>query len=714
VQKKDVDTRDKPGQSVLRKARKLMSSGDAKTESDPFLWLEEIDSAAALVWVRAQNARSLALLESDPRYPALLAEARAVITAPDRIPYPNFLGDRLANFWQDKAHVRGLWRRTTLDSFRTPDPQWETLLDIDALAAAEQRNWVFHGAMSLPPDYRHCLVALSDGGKDASELREFDLAAARFVANGFYLSEAKQSAVWLDDDTLLVARDWGPGTLTASGYPFIVKKLRRGAPLDDAEQVFAGTASDVSVGASVLRDPDGTVRGIGINRQVSFFESERYLLTDRGPLRVPVPLRSSFRAFIAGQLVFSLEEGWGPDFPTGALVSLDLAACLAGPHSVRPALILAPGPRESVEDAAATRSRLLVTIYRNVQGAAASYRFENGAWHASLLPLPKNASVHIAASTDREDRAFVDVAGFLDPNTLWLVEPEAGGADPVKALPPRFDVSGNVVGQFEATSSDGTLVPYFAIRPPSPYPSPASGGGEGGGDGSAPTLLYGYGGFQVSLTPSYLGAAGKLWLEKGGVYVIANIRGGGEFGPAWHRAALKADRRRAFDDFIAVAEDLIRRGITSPRRLGIMGGSNGGLLMGVMLTQRPDLFGAVVIQVPLLDMLRYHKLLAGASWIAEYGDPDLPDEAAFLASISPYHNLKSGVAYPEPFFVTSTKDDRVHPGHARKMAARMQAMGLPFLYYENVDGGHSAAANLEERAHRTALEFTYLTRKLMD
>jgi prolyl oligopeptidase len=698
-----MDARDKPGQSGLDKASESINSGGTMIDSDPFLWLEEIDSPAALAWVRAQNTRSLALLESDPRYPVLLAEARAVITASDRIPYPNFLGDRLANFWQDEAHVRGLWRRTTLDSFRTAEPQWETLLDIDALAAAEQRNWVFHGAMSLPPDYRHCLVALSDGGKDASELREFDLAAAQFVANGFYLSEAKQSAVWLDDDTLLVARDWGAGTLTASGYPFIVKKLRRGAPLDAAEQIFAGTASDVSVGASVLRDPDGAVRGIGVNRQVNFFESERYLLTDHGALRLPVPLRSSFRAFIGGQLVFSLEEDWGADFPTGALVSLDLAACLADPQGVRPVLILAPGPRESIEDAAATRSRLLVTIYRNVQGAAASYRFDNDAWQASPLPLPQNASVHIAASTDREDRAFVDVAGFRDPNTLWLVEPEAGGAAPVKSLPSRFDSSGHVVEQFEASSSDGTLVPYFVIRPKALRV-----------DGSAPTVLYGYGGFQVSLTPSYLGAAGKLWLEKGGVYVIANIRGGGEFGPAWHRAALKSDRRLAFDDFIAVAEDLIRRGITSPRRLGIMGGSNGGLLMGVMLTQRPDLFRAIVIQVPLLDMLRYHKLLAGASWIAEYGDPDLPDEAAFLASISPFHNLKPGVAYPEPFFVTSTKDDRVHPGHARKMAARMQAMGLPFLYYENVDGGHSAAANLEERARRTALEFAYLTRKLMD
>ena len=672
------------------------------TDTDPFLWLEDIEGARALAWVREQNARTLALLEKDPRYPAFSAEARAAITASDRIPYPSFLGKRLVNFWQDDAHVRGLWRRTTLASFKTPGPRWETLLDIDALAAAEGRNWVFHGAVSLPPDYRRSLVSLSDGGKDASELREFDLEAPRFANSGFHLPESKQSAVWLDDDTLLVARDWGPGTLTTSGYPFIVKRLSRGMPLAEAEQIFAGISSDVSVAASVLRDPDGTVRSIGINRQINFFDSERYLLTDRGPVRVPVPPRSSFRAFVSGQLVFSLEEAWR-DFPSGALISLDLDACLHDPQSATPVLIVAPEPRESIEDAAATRDRLLVTIYRNVQGSASSYRFDNGAWHASGINLPKNASVHIAASSNQHDRAFIDVAGFLDPNALWLFEPAAGRAEPVKSTPPRFDASAHAVEQFEAPSSDGTPIPYFVVRSKSLA-----------ANASVPTLLYGYGGFQVSLTPSYLGAVGKLWLEKGGVYVVANIRGGGEFGPAWHQAALKHHRQRAFDDFVAVAEDLIRRQITSPRRLGIMGGSNGGLLMGAMLTQRPDLFRAIVIQVPLLDMLRYHKLLAGASWIAEYGDPDIPDEAAFLRTISPYHNLRPGTSYPEPFFVTSTKDDRVHPGHARKTAARLQSMGVPFLYYENVDGGHSAAANLEERARRTALEFTYLARKLMD
>jgi prolyl oligopeptidase len=417
---------------------------------------------------------------------------------------------------------------------------------------------------------------------------------------------------------------------------------------------------------------------------------------------VPVPARSSFRGFVAGQLVFSLEEAWG-EHPAGALVSLDLAACLADAATVAAVPILAPGPRESIEDVATTRTRLLATVYRNVQGSAVAYRFDAGHWLPEPLSLPAHASVHLVATSDRDDRAFIDVAGYLTPNTLFLADAASGTATVVKSLPPRFDAAALTVEQLEAASPDGTAVPYSVVHKTALA-----------FDGAAPTLLYGYGGFQVSLTPNYAGALGKLWLEKGGVYVVANIRGGGEFGPDWHKAALKRERQRAFDDFIAVAEDLVRRGITSPRRLGIMGGSNGGLLMGAMLTQRPELFRAVVIQVPLLDMLRYHKLLAGASWMAEYGDPDNAAEAEYLRHISPYHNLRPGVAYPEPFFATSTKDDRVHPGHARKTAAKMEAMGLPFLYYENVEGGHSAAATLQERAKRQALEFTYLAQKLMD
>ncbi|MGE0260235.1 MAG: prolyl oligopeptidase family protein [Alphaproteobacteria bacterium] len=674
------------------------------SEDDPFLWLEEIEGEAALGWVARQNARTSAALDGDPRFDALYRAALEVLTAADRIPYPAFVGDRLTNFWQDETHIRGLWRETSLASFVTAEPAWRTLLDIDALSAAEERNWVFQGAASVPPDYRRALVSLSDGGKDAAEKREFDIAGGEFVDGGFFLPEGKQSAVWLDRDTLLVARDWGPGTMTRSGYPFVLKRVGRSMPLAGAVEIFRGGPDDVSVAASVLREPDGTARGILINRRVGFFDSEWHLLDGAGPIRLAMPARSSFRGFVAGQMIFSLEQAWdGRQIPAGALVSLDLAACLAEPRNAAPDVIVAPGPREAIEDVATTRSRLLVTLYRNVRGGAVAYRFENGGWIGGKLPLPEHAAVQLVTPSKRDEQVFLDIAGYLAPNTLYLADLAAATAEPVKSLPPRFGAANLAVEQFEAASADGTAVPYSVVRPKA---MPL--------DGTAPTLLYGYGGFQVSLTPSYSGVLGKLWLERGGVYAVANIRGGGEFGPGWHRAALKRERIRAFEDFIAVAEDLIRRKITNPRRLGAMGGSNGGLLIGAMLTRRPELFHAVVIQVPLLDMLRYHRLLAGASWMAEYGNPDEAGEAEFLRRISPYHNLRPGLPYPEPLFVTSTKDDRVHPGHARKMAAKMAAMDLPFLYYENTEGGHAAAATLRERARRHALEFTYLTRKLMD
>ncbi|HEV2186091.1 MAG TPA: prolyl oligopeptidase family serine peptidase [Stellaceae bacterium] len=674
------------------------------TGDDPFLWLEDVEGDRALDWVRAQNARSLSEVEADPRYQGLYDTALKIITAEDRIPYASFRAGKLSNFWQDQTHVRGLWRQTTMESYRTAEPDWRTILDLDALAASEGKNWVYHGAGGLPPDYRRYLVGLSDGGKDASEWREFDADVGNFVSGGFLLPEGKQSASWLDADTLLVARDWGPGTMTSSGYPFVVKRLRRGLPFDQAEEIFRGAAEDVSAGAGALRDPDGAVRGILAHRSVNFFEGERYLLTGRGPVKLPLPPKASFQAFVSGQLVFTLEENWERfSLQAGALISLDLDACAADAENVVPLLIYAPGTRETIGAVTATRSRLLVAIYRNVRGGAASYRFADGAWSAAELAVPDNAAVSLIAASEQDERAFFDVASYLLPNTLYLADLAAGTSEPVKSMPARFDASKAVVEQFEAVSADGTKVPYFVVRPR-----------DFAFDGNAPTLLYGYGGFQVSMTPAYSGALGKSWVEPGGVYAVANIRGGGEFGPDWHQAALKEHRQRAFDDFIAVAEDSIRRKITSPRRLGIMGGSNGGLLMGAMLTQRPELFRAVVIQVPLLDMLRFHKLLAGASWMAEYGDPDKPEDAAYLRHLSPYHNLHAGTAYPEPFFLTSTKDDRVHPGHARKMAAKMASMGLPFLYYENTDGGHAAAANLKERARRNALEFTYLFRKLVD
>ena len=677
------------------------------TASDPFQWLEEVEGKTALDWVGAENKRSLDLLQADPRYEALHTAALKIVNASDRVPMPSFRAGGIDNFWQDQAAVRGVWRRTSLDSYRTKTPQWETVLDIDALAKAEGANWVYKGADCLAPEERLCLVALSDGGKDAVEVREFDAVAKAFVKDGFVLPAGKQQAAWIDKDTLLVGREWTPGLVTESGYPFVIKRLKRGQDLGQAREVFVGAKGDVGVWPGVIRDADGKHVADYVTRAVGFFDSEVHVLTPKGPVRLAVPTKSSFQAYLDGQAIFTLEEAWaapnGKAFAQGSLISFDLAKTIADPKAIDPVLILAPNARQSIEGVTTTRNRLLVTLTTNVVGEVWSYAHGPKGWSGRALDLPKNASLGMVSANDRNDQIFVSVTSFLTPTSLWLGTADTGGLAEVKAAPARFDASDLVTEQFEATSKDGTKIPYFVVRKKALVL-----------DGTAPTLLYAYGGFQVSMTPAYSGLTGKLWLERGGVYVLANIRGGGEFGPAWHQAGLKTKRQMIYDDFAAVAEDLIARKITSPRHLGIQGGSNGGLLMGVQLTQRPELWRAVVVQVPLLDMLRYNQLLAGASWMDEYGDPADPAEGAFLKQLSPYHNLKAGVTYPEPFFVTSTKDDRVHPAHARKMAARMQAMGLPFFYYENTDGGHAAAANLKETAKRVSLEFTYLTRKLMD
>ena len=682
-------------------------TGSAMAEADdPFIWLEEVEGDKALAWVKAQNERSLKLLQADTRYVDLEAKALAILEAKDRIPSPSFRAGQVANFWQDGVNVRGVVRRTTLDSYVSDNPVWETVLDIDALTKAENANWVYKGANCLEPEETRCLVSLSEGGKDAVEIREFDSKAKAFVEGGFRLSNGKQSTDWLDADTLYVARDWGPGTMTESGYPYIVKKWKRGTPIEQAVEVYRGTPTDVAAGAGVLRDEDGKVQGVIFNRSPSFFEAEYYLEAEGGPRKLPFPPKSSLQGLLSSQMLISVEEDWtwqGKTWTKGSLLSFSLDALKKDPSTAAATLVYTPGPRESIEQVASTRNRLLVAVYENVKGGLYAFRFDGKAWSRQKLNLPANASIGVTSTRNDDDRVFVNVAGFVEPDALYVGDAVRNDFRRVKSLPPRFDGSAMVVAQHEATSPDGTKVPYFIVHRKGVKL-----------DGSNPTLLYAYGGFQVSMTPAYSGTIGKLWLERGGIYVLANIRGGGEFGPAWHQAGLKTNRQVIYDDFVAVANDLVSRKVTTPRRLGIMGGSNGGLLMGVQLTQRPDLWNAVVVQVPLLDMLRYHKLLAGASWVGEYGDPDDTVEGAFLRRISPYHNLKAGTAYPEPFFVTSSKDDRVHPGHARKMAARMEQMGLPFLYYENIDGGHAAAANQRERAKRVALEFTYLSRKLMD
>ena len=681
------------------------SSVNAQTP-DPYLWLEQVDSPRAMAWVRAENHKTVAELEKDPRYSGLYNDALAIEEAKDRIPTPNTLDHAIFNFWQDSDHVRGIWRRTTPESYLSAAPQWTTVLDLDALSKAEKANWVMQGTTCTEPDEHHCMLSLSDGGEDASAWREFDIPSSRFAPRGFMLPHGKQYVVWQDDSTLLAAREWRPGEHTTSGYPFVVKQLVRGETLSQAHEVFRGTKDDVGAGAVVLNDGTGH-RAILISRQVTTFESENYLVTMGKVAKLALPRKMTIPALIDNQLIVNLAEAWsvnGATFKTGSLVAIDASEAARDPGHLKPTLLFAPGPRESFDAAAATRDSLVVTTFDNVRGRAWVYRREaDNTWKRTALNLSDNATIGIADTDLHSSSAYLSVTGFLQPTSLWLLDTKNNHPREIKTLPAKFDASHDTVEQFEATSSDGTKVPYFVVHPSNMK-----------FDGSNPTILYAYGGFQISMTPYYSANIGKLWLEKGGVFVLANIRGGGEFGPAWHEAGLKTHRQLIYDDFSAVARDLIARRITTPRRLGIEGGSNGGLLMGVEFTQHPELWNAVDIQVPLLDMLRYEKIAAGTSWVGEYGSVANPDEAAFLAKISPYDNVKKGAKYPEPFIWTTTKDDRVGPQHARKFAARLSQYGIPYLYYEVIEGGHAAGANLKEKAHTTALEMTYFARKLMD
>ena len=686
-------------------AGEVAAQDASSAEADPFLWLEELEGTRALAWARAENARTLAVLQADPHFDRFYADAVAVGEAEDRIPSPSIINGRVYNFWQDKNHVRGIWRTTSLADYASPSPAWTTVLDLDALAAAEGSNWVWQGADCDSPSRTRCLVYLSDGGEDASTIREFDLATGRFVEDGFTLPRGKQNVDWASEDTLLVAREWEPGDLTASGYAFIVKSLARGMPLSSAVELFRGTRADVSVSPFAITDGEGH-RLLGVNRGLSFFESEKHLLTPTGLRQLAIPRKASLRGLLQNRLLIRLAEPWisdGTDYAAGTLLSVDLPATLADPDHLKATTVYLPGPRQTLGSVGTTRNHLVITTYDNVRGRAFVYTPEaGGSWSSRRLDLPDNSSLRLVSTDEEGSAAFMTVTGFLTPTTLVQVDADAASWAVSKETRPKFDATTLVVEQREATSKDGTRIPYFLVRPKQiRY------------DGSTPTILNAYGGFEVSMTPSYSATVGKLWLERGGAFVMANIRGGGEFGPAWHEAGLKTSRQRIFDDFAAVAEDLFRRQVTSPRRLGIVGGSNGGLLMGVEFTQHPEMWNAVDIQVPLLDMLRFEQIQAGASWVGEYGSVSVPDERAFLASISPYHNLRPGVTYPEPFIWTTTKDDRVGPQHARKFAARLGQMGIPYLYYEVIEGGHGSGANIKERAFTNALEYTYFTRKLM-
>ncbi len=677
----------------------------AADSPDPFVWLENVNAPRSLDWVKAENAKTLAVLQQDPHFSSFYAGALKIAEATDRIPSPVIINGRIFNFWQDAAHVRGIWRSTSLADYARAEPAWTTVLDLDALANAEHQNWVWEGADCDSPSKTRCLITLSDGGEDAATVREFDLTTGQFVAGGFSLPRAKQTIAWVDDDTLLVSRAWSPEEITASGYPYIVKRLRRGRPLSSAVEVYCGTASDLDAAPFELSDGAGH-RFVFVLRGVSFFENETHLVTASGTPKLEMPLKSSIEAVVAGRLLVRLDDDWnagGRLFTRGSLVSVDLAALTADPQHLQPTVVYVPGPRQALNDVGATRDGAVVTTLDNVSGRAFVYTpAANDGWRKRALVLPDKSTLELGSTDIYGSQAFLSVTNFLTPTTLSLLDTGSGTLKTVKTLKPRFDASQDVVEQYAAASTDGTRIPYFIVHPRHvKY------------DGTNPTILNAYGGFADSLTPRYDGVLGALWLAHGGVYVLANIRGGGEFGPAWHEAGLKTRRQIIYDDFAAVGRDLIARKIAAPARLGIEGGSNGGLLMGVEFTQHPELWHAVDMRVPLLDMLRYEHIAAGASWVGEYGTVAKPDERAFLASISPYANLRAGVAYPEPFIWTTTKDDRVGPQHARKFAAKLASLHVPYLFYEVTEGGHGAGANLKERAFTSALEYTYFARQLL-
>ncbi len=673
------------------------------TDNDPFLWLEDIDGEKALDWVRKRNAESAAILETGDDFESLKQRLLSIYQSREKIPHVTARGEHLYNFWQDETHARGLWRRTTLESYRTAEPKWETALDLDAVAAAEGENWVWKGPIVLEPDFDRALLRLSRGGGDAVVIREFDLKKLVFVEGGFEVPEAKSNASWLDRDTLLVGTDFGEGSLTESGYPRTSRFWKRGTPLREAELIFEGKTADVSAGAYAFWHR-GERRRVAY-RSLDFFHTEEFLWHDGGWVRIEKPDDVEF-SLAGDHLLFHPRKDWvtpGRTWAADSLLAMKTERFLAGERDFD--LLYEPKPRSAYKGYEVTASAIIINELAEVRDRFTVARFtDEDGWSLSPLATPGEGSVHLSAyDSETSDRYWAIVTDFLTPTTLYLCELDSAvEPERLKSLPDFFDTGGLTIEQHHAGSADGTKVPYFLVRPEKmEY------------DGTHPTLLYGYGGFEVTMESSYSATVGAAWLEKGGIYVLANIRGGGEFGPAWHQAALQENRQRAYDDFIAVAEDLIARGITSPDHLGIMGGSNGGLLTGNMLVQRPDLFGAIVSAVPLLDMRRFHKLLAGASWVAEYGNPDDPEHWTWLENYSPYHKVKPDVDYPPVLFATSTRDDRVHPGHARKMVARMREQGHENVhYYENIEGGHGGAANLVQSAHLNALEYSFLWRFL--
>jgi prolyl oligopeptidase len=669
--------------------------------TDPYLWLEDVTGEKAIEWVKARNAKSQAKMEADPQFNALREDLLAILDSDARIPFVSKQGDYYYNFWRDKKNERGLWRRTTLEQYKKAQPEWEVILDLDALGKAENENWVWKGANLLRPDYKRALITLSRGGADADVTREFDMDKKEFIKDGFSRPEAKGGMGWIDKDHVFVMTDFGPGSMTESGYPRIAKKWKRGTPLESAEIVFEGKNEDMSISA-MHDDSPGFERNF-VSRNLAFYNDELYLLDSNSKLiKIDVPnsaSKSVFRQYLSIELRKPWEVG-GKTYPAGALLIINFDAFLKGDRNFE--MVFEPSDTTALSSAGFTKDFAYINVLEDVKNRIYVLKPTDKGWvREPLNGAPLLGTVNISSvDSDESNDFFMTSTNYLNPTTLSF---GTIGSEPsvLKQMPAFFDAKGLAISQHFATSKDGTRVPYFLV------------GADGLKlDANAPTLLYGYGGFEISMQPGYSPAVGRAWVSQGGVYVVANIRGGGEYGPRWHQAALKENRLRCYEDFAAVAQDLYARKVTKPEKLGIQGGSNGGLLVGNMVTLYPGLFKAAVCQVPLLDMQRYNKLLAGASWMAEYGNPDDPAQWSFIKTFSPYHNVKSGVKYANVLFTTSTRDDRVHPGHARKMMAKMEEQGHSVLYYENIEGGHGGAANNRQSAFMQAIAYTFLKQQL--
>ena len=663
-------------------------------ENDPYLWLEEVEGDSALNWVKEQNAKTLAELKVDPRFAQFESEALAIYEAKDKVAYGKIRGAFIYNFWQDEAHVRGIWRRSSLDAYLANSPEWDVLLDLDALAESEEENWVYKGVSGLPPAYDRFLIELSRGGKDAVVVREFDVPSRRFLADGFYVPEEKSTVAWIDLNQVFISTDFGPRSMTESGYPASVRVWKRGQDLSESVEIARVPQDELGAWGWTQFSSKGSYHLI--NKAKDFWSHEILIMGDDQQLaRINLPHDADFQGIWKDKAFALLRSDWEGS-PKGSLVAIDL-------EKDTKSNIFIPDSKSSISELGFSSDYLLLTIQEDVIDKTYRASQKDDAWVLEDLKLPHGGTISISSADASHADFFYTYNDLITPVTFGYFPDALSKSRVIRQSPARFNSDGLAVSQKFATSADGTQIPYFLVMNP-----------EVAMNGSNPTLLYGYGGFEVSEKSQYWSKTGKLWLEKGGVFALANIRGGGEYGPSWHQAALKTQRHKSYEDFIAIAEQLISEGITSPEKLGIMGGSGGGLLVGSVFTMRPDLFNAVVSQVPLLDMMRYHKLLAGASWMSEYGDPDDPIEGAYLRSYSPYHNVFPDKKYPRPMFTTSTKDDRVHPGHARKMVARMMEQGHPVMYYENMEGGHAAGANLKQYATMAAIEMTYLHRMLMD